>query len=96
MISGHVLASSASADHVRGAYRPALRRGAAARCLVAETPGSADLPGAFPGMTRSREHLLGLLWPDKDEAKARHSLNEALRRLRVSLGLTESSRRLTR
>ena len=39
-----------------------------------------------PGMTRSREHLLGLLWPDKDDAKARHSLNEALRRLRVSLG----------
>jgi DNA-binding SARP family transcriptional activator len=39
-----------------------------------------------PGMVRSREHLLGLLWPDKDDAKARHSLNEALRRLRASLG----------
>ena len=47
---------------------------------------SAHLSGPFPGMTRSREHLLGLLWPDKDDAKARHSLNEALRRLRVSLG----------
>ncbi|MGH7537793.1 MAG: AfsR/SARP family transcriptional regulator [Gemmatimonadales bacterium] len=36
--------------------------------------------------TRSREHLLGLLWPEKTDAQARHSLNEALRRLRASLG----------
>ncbi len=40
-----------------------------------------------PGMARSREHLLGLLWPEKPQDKARHSLNEALRRLRASLGV---------
>ncbi|HET8621989.1 MAG TPA: AAA family ATPase [Gemmatimonadales bacterium] len=36
--------------------------------------------------TRTREHLVGLLWPDKDERAARHSLNEALRVLRRVLG----------
>lgn len=40
-----------------------------------------------PGRTRSREHLLGLLWPEKDQTKARHSLNEAVRRLRSGLGM---------
>lgn len=35
---------------------------------------------------RTREQLVGLLWPEKDDAKARHSLNEALRVLRQSLG----------
>lgn len=35
-----------------------------------------------PKRTRSREHLIGLLWGDKPERKARHSLNEALRTLR--------------
>jgi DNA-binding SARP family transcriptional activator len=39
-----------------------------------------------PECTRSREHLLGLLWPEKTQEKARHSLNEALRRLRGGLG----------
>ncbi len=39
-----------------------------------------------PDHARSREHLLGLLWPEKSQNKARHSLNEALRRLRASLG----------
>jgi DNA-binding SARP family transcriptional activator len=39
-----------------------------------------------PGMARTRLHLQGLLWPEKDDARSRHSLNEALRRLRVSLG----------
>ena len=39
-----------------------------------------------PGGTRSRDHLLGLLWPEKDERRARHSLNEAVRRLRQGLG----------
>jgi len=39
-----------------------------------------------PGRTRSREHLVGLLWPEKDEHLARHSLNEAVRRLRLALG----------
>jgi DNA-binding SARP family transcriptional activator len=39
-----------------------------------------------PGGTRRREHLVGLLWPDKDEAKARHSLNEACRAIRRGAG----------
>lgn len=39
-----------------------------------------------PDRTRTRSHLVGLLWPDKPETQARHSLNEALSRLRVELG----------
>lgn len=39
-----------------------------------------------PNRTRTRSHLLGLLWPEKDEAQARHSLNQALSRLRAELG----------
>lgn len=39
-----------------------------------------------PRHTRTREHLIGLLWGDKDESAARHSLNEALRVLRRSVG----------
>jgi DNA-binding SARP family transcriptional activator len=38
-----------------------------------------------PRRTRSRDHLAGLLWADRTEAAARHSLNEALRVLRRSL-----------
>jgi DNA-binding SARP family transcriptional activator len=41
-----------------------------------------------PRRTRTREHLVGLLWPDKNERAARHSLNEALRLLRKALGGT--------
>jgi DNA-binding SARP family transcriptional activator len=45
-----------------------------------------------PGRRRSREHLVGLLWGDKPDDKARHSLNEALRVLRSAGddGLLES------
>lgn len=39
-----------------------------------------------PTHTRSRPHLLGLLWPETSEPAARHSLNEAVRRLRGCLG----------
>ncbi len=39
-----------------------------------------------PHRTRTRQHLLGLLWPDREESAGRHSLNEAIRRLRVHLG----------
>ena len=35
---------------------------------------------------RAREHLIGLLWGEKPEAAARHSLNEAIRVLRRYLG----------
>src|SRR3989442_12565764 len=39
-----------------------------------------------PRRTRTREHLLGLLWADRDEKQARHSLSEALRVMRRALG----------
>lgn len=39
-----------------------------------------------PKRARTREHLIGLLWPDKDESAARHSLNEALHVLRRAAG----------
>jgi DNA-binding SARP family transcriptional activator len=39
-----------------------------------------------PGYGRSRDYFMGLLWPDKPQANARHSLNEAVRRLRAGLG----------
>ena len=39
-----------------------------------------------PRRTRSREHLVGLLWGDKAESSARHSLREAIRVLRQALG----------
>jgi DNA-binding SARP family transcriptional activator len=39
-----------------------------------------------PGRRRAREHLVGMFWGDRTEAKARHSLNEALRVLRKAGG----------
>lgn len=39
-----------------------------------------------PKRTRSRDHLVGLLWPEKAESAARHSLREAVRVLRKCLG----------
>lgn len=41
-----------------------------------------------PKRARGRDHLIGLLWPEKPEAAARHSLNEALRVLRRCAGDT--------
>ena len=35
-----------------------------------------------PKRTRTRDHLIGLLWGDKEEAKARHSLTHAVATLR--------------
>jgi DNA-binding SARP family transcriptional activator len=46
-----------------------------------------------PDGTRSRSHLLGLLWAESTDDKARRSLNEAVRRLRSALG---NERLLTR
>lgn len=46
-----------------------------------------------PDGTRSRSHLLSLLWAESPEDKARRSLNEAVRRLRSALG---TERLLTR
>lgn len=39
-----------------------------------------------PDTTRSRSHLTGLLWGGKPDDKARRSLNEAIHRLRATLG----------
>ena len=39
-----------------------------------------------PKRLRTREHLVGLLWADKPEKDARHSLNEAVRVLRQVAG----------
>jgi DNA-binding SARP family transcriptional activator len=39
-----------------------------------------------PRRTRSRDHLTGLLWGDRPEAAARHSLREAIRVLRRCVG----------
>lgn len=39
-----------------------------------------------PRRGRARGHLIGLLWADKPQSAARHSLNEAVRILRRSLG----------
>ncbi len=39
-----------------------------------------------PKRARTREHLTGLLWPEKSERAAKHSLNEALRVLRRTVG----------
>lgn len=41
-----------------------------------------------PRRTRTREHLIGLLWPDKPEAAARHSLDVEVARLRKHLGVS--------
>jgi len=39
-----------------------------------------------PRGIRSREHLVGLLWANKPETAARHSLSEAIRTLRNTIG----------
>jgi DNA-binding SARP family transcriptional activator len=41
-----------------------------------------------PRRTRSRDHLVGLLWGDRGETAARHSLSEALRVIRRHAGET--------
>jgi DNA-binding SARP family transcriptional activator len=41
-----------------------------------------------PRGSRTREHLVGVLWSDRDDKSARHSLSEALRVLRRGLGET--------
>jgi DNA-binding SARP family transcriptional activator len=39
-----------------------------------------------PRGSRTREHLIGMLWSDRDDKSARHSLSEALRVMRRVLG----------
>lgn len=47
-----------------------------------------------PKRSRARDHLIGLFWPDKPDADARHSLNEALRVLRRSASLETQGDRI--
>jgi DNA-binding SARP family transcriptional activator len=65
--------------------------------LVDGAPGPAELQwrknlallvylARSPRRTRTREHLMGLLWADKPDTAARHSLREAIRILRKALG----------
>jgi DNA-binding SARP family transcriptional activator len=42
--------------------------------------------GCSPKLRRTRDHLVGLLWPEKGETAARHSLNEAIRVIRRTGG----------
>ena len=44
------------------------------------------LVASSPGETISRDRLLGLLWPDRDEATARHLLADSIYVLRKTLG----------
>lgn len=39
-----------------------------------------------PGGVRSREHLIGMLWPEMDAARARHLLNVAVHEIRRAIG----------
>ena len=54
-------------------------------CGASISPCSSTSP-APPGHTRSREHLIGLLWGRSYRAAARHSLSEALRVIRRHAG----------
>jgi len=44
------------------------------------------LIAASPGQSISRDRLLGLLWPERDEHSARHLLADSLYVLRRTLG----------
>lgn len=39
-----------------------------------------------PTRSRTRDHLIGILWPEKEQSAARHSLREAVRVLRKVIG----------
>src|SRR5438270_10795339 len=41
-----------------------------------------------PNRRRTRAHLVVVLWPETGDARARHSLNEAIRRLQAQVGVT--------
>ena len=70
-----------------------------ARITVAGKPAPAELLwrkhlallvylARSPRRARTREHLIGLLWSERDDKSARHSLSEALRVFRRILGDT--------
>src|SRR5881628_2141702 len=100
MRAGNVpaLARGRSVPDTRGRHAPGLlsrtrsrachrrRRRRARRAAMAETCRTARVSGPSPRKSRTREHLISLLWSDRDERQARHSLSEALRVLRRALG----------
>src|SRR5207244_2347833 len=59
---------------------------APAKLLWKKTLALLMYPARSPKGVRTREHLTGLLWGDKREEKARHSLNEAVHVLRLCAG----------
>jgi predicted ATPase/DNA-binding SARP family transcriptional activator/Tfp pilus assembly protein PilF len=60
-----------------------------ARALLAYLAVEADRP-------HRRDALVGLLWPDQPQRKARHSLRQALSHLRRAIGAAEAAGRLLR
>src|SRR6266480_3416791 len=86
---------------MRAGNVPALARGRSVPGPVRVTVAGADAPAELlwrkhvallvylarsPRKSRTREHLISLLWSDRGERQARHSLSEALRVLRRALG----------
>ena len=65
----------------------ALNGGPAPRELTwSKTVALAVYLARSPRRTRARDHLVGLLWPDKPDAAARHSLDVEVARLRKYVG----------
>ncbi len=62
------------------------RHGQERRPLTRKTAMLAAYLAVHPERRFSRERIAGMLWGDKDEARARHSLSQALSDLRRSLG----------
>ena len=64
-----------------GVEGPSMRRAVQQRRLALLA-----LIAASPGQSTSRDRLLGLLWPERDEHSARHLLADSLYVLRRTLG----------
>lgn len=84
-------------DAMPDAYRVIVRVLGPARVTVGDQDAPAELLwrkhlallvylARSPRRSRTRNHLVGLLWSDRDEKQARHSLSEALRVFRRALG----------
>ena len=63
------------------------RQSGTPRAALAQAPRPAVYLARSPRQARSREHLIGMLWGDRTESAARHSLSEALRVIRRHAGL---------
>ena len=79
MLNRLALLGPVSLTGPRRSRRCVARRSSAASALLA-------LLASSPGESVSRDRLLGLLWPDRDERTARHLLADSLYVLRQTLG----------